>query len=247
MTLRRMSDMVTTAPSRVDSPRSLARTIGVLTLLTVLGGVYAQGYVAERLIAWRDASATATNILGHKNLYLSAVAVYLVEMACSLATTALFYVLMKPAGRSLSLVALCLGLVANVLKTGGRVLFAAPLYVLGSTRFHALPPETLNDLSLLLLLINDHAAGIAMAFFGFQALVRGWLILRCTFLPKVLGVLSLVGGIAWLTHLWPPLGYRLGDYSLLVGVLGVFVEMMWLIVRGVNEQRWHEQASANRL
>jgi len=52
-TLRRMSDMVTMAPSRVDSPRSLARTIGVLTLLTVLGGVYAQGYVAERLIAWR--------------------------------------------------------------------------------------------------------------------------------------------------------------------------------------------------
>ena len=48
-----MSDMVTMAPSRVDSPRSLARTIGVLTLLTVLGGVYAQGYVAERLIAWR--------------------------------------------------------------------------------------------------------------------------------------------------------------------------------------------------
>src|SRR4030095_16397412 len=100
-------------------------TIGVLTLLTVLGGVYAQGYVAERLIAWCDASATATNILAHKTLYLSAVAVYLVEMACSIATTALFYVLMKPAGRSLSLAALCLGLVANVLKTGGRVLFAA--------------------------------------------------------------------------------------------------------------------------
>lgn len=229
------------------SPRSVARWIGILTLLTVVGGVFAQGYVVARLVVWRDAAATATNILAHRDLYLSAVAVYLAEMAFSVATTALFYVLLKPAGRSLSIVTLGLGLTACILKTGGRVLFAAPVYVLGATRFHALPAETLNDLSLLLLLINDHAAGIAMAFFGFQGLLRGWLILKSTFLPRALGVLSLIGGIAWLTHIWPPLGYRLGDISMLIGVLGVFAETFWLIVFGVNEQRWHEQAGENRL
>ena len=36
-------------------PRTIARLIDVLTLLTVLGGVYALGYVSERLIVSRDA------------------------------------------------------------------------------------------------------------------------------------------------------------------------------------------------
>jgi len=241
-----MSENTVPASGREASPRTVARLIGVLTLLTVIGGMYALGYVSRQLIVWRDPAATATNILAHRNLYLSAVAVYLVEMACSIASAALFYVLLKPAGRSLALVTLCLGMIANGIKTGGRVLFAAPLYLLGSTRFHALGPETLNDLSLVLLLVNDHAAGIAMAFFGFQSLLAGWLMLRSTFLPRVLGVLSIIGGLAWLTHLWPPLGYRLGEYGLLVGVVGVIVQIFWFLVFGVNEQRWHEQARASR-
>ena len=137
-------------------------------------------------------------------------------------------------------------MIANAIKTFGRVLFAAPLYLLGSTRFHALGPETLNDLSLVLLLVNDHAAGIAMAFFGFQSLLAGCLMLRSTFLPRILGVLSIIGGLSWLTHLWPPLGYRLGEAGLLVGVVGVIVQIFWFLVYGVNEQRWHEQARASR-
>jgi len=237
-----MTETTAPAPGRETSPRAVARLIGLLTLLTVIGGVYALGYVSDQLIVWRDPAATAANILAHRNLYLSAVAVYLVEMALSIATTALFYTLLKPAGRNLALVTLCLGMIANAIKTGARVLFAAPLYLLGSTRFHTLGPETLNDLSLVLLLVNDHAAGIAMAFFGFQALLAGWLMLRATFLPRVLGVLSIIGGLAWLTHLWPPLGYRLGMNGMLIGVVGVFVQIFWFLVFGVNEQRWHEQA-----
>lgn len=241
-----MSETTAALPGRVASPRTIARVIGVLTLLTVIGGIYALIYVGDRLIVWRDPATTANNILAHRNLYLSAVAVFLVEMAISVTSTALFYVLLRPAGRSLALVALCLGMIANAIKTGARVLYAAPLYVLGSTRFQALGPETLNDLSLLLLLVNDHAAGIAMAFFGFQSLLTGWLILRSTFLPRFMGVLAIIGGLAWLTHLWPPLGYRLGMSGMLVGVVGVFVQIFWFLIVGVNEQRWHEQARAMR-
>jgi len=241
-----MSEVTAPRSGRPASPKTIARWIAVLTILTIVGGVYALGYVSEKLVVWRDAGATATNILAHRNLYLSGVAVYLVEMALSIASTALLYVLLKPAGPNIALVALCLGLIANGVKLVGRVFFAAPLYVVGSTRFHALSPADLNDVSLLLLLVNDHAAGIAMAFFGFQSLLAGWLKLRSTFLPNFLGVLSIIGGLAWLTHLWPPLGYRLGRTGLLIGVVGVFAQIAWFLVVGVNERRWHEQARASR-
>lgn len=224
------------------SPRAIARLIGLFTLSTVLGGVYAQGLVSRRLIEWHDATATATNFLAHRNLAMSGLAVYLVEMACGVVTTALVYVLMKPAGRTLALTSLCLGLVANCIKTVGRVFFSAPLFVLGSTYVHGLRPEALNDLALLFLIVNDRAAGIAMVFFGFHGLVSGALILRSTFLPRFLGYLSILGGLGWLANLWPPLWGRVGDVVLIVALVGVSVYSFWMLVMGVNEQRWHEQA-----
>jgi hypothetical protein len=231
-----------TNPAGVLSPKTLARLIGVLTLLTIAGGIYALLFVGDRLIAWRDPAATAANILAHKNLYLSAVAVFLVEMALSVTTTALSYLLLRPAGPTIALVTLCLGMVANAIKTGARVLFAAPVYLLGSERFPSLGPAALNDLSLLLLLVGDHAAGIAMAFIGFHFVLDGWLILRSTFLPKFLGVLTIAGGLAWLTHLWPPLGYRVGMVGMLVGLVAVVAQVTWYLAVGVNEERWHAQA-----
>ena len=224
----------------------MARTLGVFILLTVLTGVFAQGYVSERLIVWSDPAATAANIIAHRGLFMSALTVYLIEMTCNVVSTALFYLLLKPAGPSVSLVAACLGLVACTIKTVARVFFAAPLFLLGGGHnFHALTPDALNELALVLLNVNNRAAGIAMPFFGFYALLTGYLILRSTFLPRVLGLLSIVGGLGWLMYLWPPTGARLFPYIVGFALLGCAVQIFWLVVFGVNEQRWHEQAGSN--
>jgi hypothetical protein len=92
--------------------------------------------------------------------------------------------------------------------------------------------------------VNDHGAAIALVFFGFYALLTGYLIIRSTFLPRILGVLSVLGGLGWLSFLYLPLGYRLFPYIAAVGVLGAGALIVWLLVFGVNEQRWKEQASA---
>lgn len=53
---------------------------------------------------------------------------------------------------------------------------------------------------------NPGAAAVGIIFFGFETLLRGWLLFKPGFLPRFLGVLSMIGGIGWLTFLWPPLG-----------------------------------------
>ena len=117
------------------SPRTKARITGVFYLLTVLTGIFAQGFVSGRLVVDGDAAATATNIIAQRGLFQLGFAVYLIEMACQIAMTALFYELLKPAGRSVSLLAAFLGFAGCVIKTFGRVFFIAPLFVLGGAHY----------------------------------------------------------------------------------------------------------------
>lgn len=227
------------------SPRLKARISGVFYLLTILTGVFAQMFVSGRLVVDGDAVATATNILTHRTLFQVGFAVYLIEMACNIAITALFYDLLKPAGRSVSLLAAFLGLAGCVIKTFSRLFFIAPLFVLGGAHYLSVfSAEQLQALALLFLKVNDRGAAIALVFFGFYALLTGYLIIRSTFLPRLLGVLGIFGGFGWLSFLYPPLGYRLFPYIAAFGLLGAASLILWLLVFGVNEQRWKEQASA---
>ena len=226
------------------SPRFEARITGALYLLTMLTGIFAQGFVSRSLVVDGDAAATATNILMHKSLFQLGFAVYLIEMACQIAMTALFYDLLKPAGRSVSLLAAFLGFAGCIIKTFSRLFFIAPLFILGGAHYLSVfSAEQLQALALLFLKVNDHGAAIALVYFGFYALLTGYLIVRSTFLPRILGVLSIFGGLGWMSFLYQPLGYRLFPYIAALGVLGAALLILWLLVFGVNEQRWKEQAS----
>jgi len=230
------------------SPRLMARVAGTLYLITILTGIFSAGYVSGRLVVSGDAAATAANILGHKGLFQLGFTVYLIEMACQIALTALFYDLLKPAGRSVSLVAAFLGLTGGIIKTLSRLFFIAPLFILGGAHYLSVfSAEQLQALALLFLKVNDRGAGIALVFFGFYAFLTGYLIIKSTFLPRVLGVLSVFGGLGWLTFLYPPLGSRLFPFLAIFAIVGAAFLIFWLLVKGVDEQRWHEQSATVEL
>jgi hypothetical protein len=218
---------------------------GVFYLLTVLAGVFAEGFISGRLVVSGDAAITATNILTHEPLFRLGFAVYLIEMACQITMTVLFYQLLKPVNKSVALLAAIFSLVGCTIKTLSRLFYYAPLLVLGGAPYlGAFDARQLQALALLFLKVNNQAAAIALVFFGLEALLNGYLILKSTFLPRALGVLGIAGGLGWLTFLSPPLGYRMFLYVAALGILGSLATIVWLLVFGVNEERWKEQASA---
>jgi hypothetical protein len=231
--------------ARIIKPRRLARTIGLLFLLTILAGIFAQGFVSERLIDFGDAAATARNILSSRGLFQAGFAVYLIEMTCQIATAALWYVLLRPVSQPIALTAAFIELTGCIVKSFARVFFIASLFVLGgAASLSTFSTPQLQSLALLLLRVNDYGAGMALAFFGFSTTLNGFLIFRSTFLPKFLGVLGMIAGLGWLTFLYPPLGYHVFPFIALVGLLGAAATIFWLLVFGVNEQKWREKATA---
>jgi len=224
-------------------PKTMARVTGALYLLTIVLGVVGES-IHGRLVVSGDASATATNILAHSPLLRLGFASYMVEMACQVAVTGLFYELLKPVSRSASLVAALISLVGIAIKTTSRLFYVAPLLVLAdSSHLTAFDAEQRQALSLLLLRINGQGAGIALIFFGFSTILKNTLIVRSTFLPRILGVLGILAGLGWLTFLAPPLAGRVYPYVVAVGLVVSAAQIFWLLVFGVDEERWKEQAA----
>jgi Domain of unknown function (DUF4386) len=239
-----MSTAVMTKRIAEASTRPSARITGVVYLLyfltAVLGEFFMRGTVVDG-----DATATANNLLAHQSLFRLGLATSLIATGVYIAVTALFYGLFKYVNRSLSLVAAFFSLVGCGILAISSLFQLASLVVLGGSQYLSVfKVEQLRALALLFLELNAQASNICVVFFGVYCLLIGYLIFRSAFLPRILGVLMVLAGLGWLTFLSPPLANHLSPYNLILGFLAELMLCLWLLVIGVNVQRWKVQASA---
>jgi hypothetical protein len=229
----------------MQNPQATARATGILILLTIVGGVFAQGFVSNRLVQFSDAGVTAANILANRSLFQVSFTVLLIEMACQIATTALFYRLLRPVNGDLALVSSFIDLAGSVMKTMARVFYITPLLLLsGATAFAAFTPEQLRALALLLLRINDRGAAMALAFFGVSGVLRGYLIYRSGYLPRFLGIAAMISGAGWLRYFYTPLRFPPFTFIAVFALAVAAIEIFWLIFRGVDRERWNERTGS---
>ena len=142
-------------------------------------------------------------------------ALSLAATACYMVVTLLFYPLFKPVDSRLSLIAAVFSLVGGAL---------------GALSVFRLVPSPIKSVNPLVL-------------FGVYCLLIGYLIFRSTFLPRVLGVFMAIGGLGWLTFASSTLADATTPYNLAPGILGEGALTVWLLAKGVDAQRWREQAS----
>jgi hypothetical protein len=79
-------------------------------------------------------------------------------------------------------------------------------------------------------------------FFGPYCFLLGYLILRSTFLPRALGILMMLAGVAWLVSLVPALAKPVFPYVAGIGIVAEAALMLWLMIMGVNENQWKRMA-----
>jgi hypothetical protein len=227
------------------SPRFKARMAGVFEALEGLTSAYGQVFILGSLVVSGDAAATAANILGHERLFWLGYASSLFGVAFHIVWVLLFYQLFRPVNRTLSLLAAFVGLVVCGLQALTSLLYLAPLLILqGGSSLSVFTTQQLQGLASIFLKLNGYAFDMDLVFFGFWCILAGYLILRSTFLPRILGMLLVIDGLGWMMYVSPQLASHLFPFIATASALAEFPLQLWLIVKGVNAQRWKEQASA---
>jgi hypothetical protein len=239
-----------TAPTVETSPNLYARIGGLLYLIIIVIGLYGEAFVRDKLIVSGDAAATAANIISHESLWRFHIAAELVLLICAIALLAILYGLLRPVCRDLILLAAFFNLVSIGVEAATSLNLLEALFPLGRGAYlRAFTPEQLYTLTTLSLRSHTYGFGVSLIFFGCFCVVIGYVIFRSSYLPKVIGVLMQIAGICYLINsfaliLAPALASKLFPAILLPSFVGEASLCLWLLVKGVNMERWNDKVRA---
>ncbi len=220
------------------SQRKTARLAGILYLLTIVFGIFAQ-VVRSNLIVPGDALATASNIMASESLFRIGFISDLTMITCYFLTACVLYMLLKPVNKNLALlfVLFTLGSV-SILFINMLNHFAALLLLSGADYLTVFGVDQLNGLVMLFLNLHTHGYFIAQIFFGLWLLPLGYLVYKSGYFPRILGVLLMIACFGHLIEfftmfLFP--NYEAIAYpGLVVATIGELGFCGWLLFKGVK-------------
>lgn len=226
------------------SPKRDARLAGWLYVVIILGGYYSEGVVRSSVVVAGNAAATAHNIIASDLFYRSGVAAQLAVLLCDTTVAVLLFNVLRPVSYTGSLLAALFRIVFVAILAAGATFCFAPLFLLSSSaKFASLIPADAQSLAVLSLRLYTKAFQISLVFFGASISLVGALIMRSTFLPRLLGAALLLAGVGYvvfsfLNFVVPSVAQDFGTYLLLLGFLAELSLTLWLIVFGVKLDDW---------
>jgi len=225
------------------SLRKIAKVAGFLYLIIIICAGFSEGYVRSTLIVPEDATATAKNIMASEWLFRIGFVSDLIAFLSDLVVSVLFYILLKPVSKTLSLIAASLRLIAHPAIASINLLnqFAALLLLSGAGYLTVFETDQLHALMLLFLNMHKYGYLIAGAFFGVHCLVLGYLLFQSDLFPGILGVLLVFAAFGYLIESFG--NFLLPGYEALFAwivafpaAIGELSLCVWLMVKGIKSQ-----------
>lgn len=206
--------------SNGTSPQVYARLGGVLYLIIIVGGIFGELFVRGTLVAWGDPTATANNIIGSQLLWRIGIAGDLIMYVSDVGLMLVFYRLLRPVNKDLALLALLFHLIQTVVLIANKIILLIPLLLLADADYlKALDPSQLHTLAYLSIKLHACGLSVGLIFFGFACLLYGRLIYKSGYLPRFLGILMHIAGLAYLTDSFAVLVAPTFDAMISPGVL----------------------------
>lgn len=226
--------------SNLTTQRRLARGAGLLYIVLIITGVFAEFGVRRAMLVSGDAAATAQNMLTSTAMFRLGFFSDLVGQLAFLLLGLLLYTLFQPYGRLLAqtfLVCVVASVAIQSLNTLNQM--AALLALTSSASVAAFTTAQLQAQASFFLELHTYGYLIAQVFFGFWLIPLGLLGLRSRLIPRWISALLLLGAAADLSdvalRVLAP-GYGSSVQSIIEGVsaLAEFSLVLWLLIRGVS-------------
>jgi hypothetical protein len=154
------------------APGAKARVAGLLWLLVIAFGIFAEKFVRGDLVVSGDAAATGANILASEQLFRLGFVSDLAGAGAYVGATFLVYELTRPVNGSVALFSALLGLAGSVVMFVNLTHMLEALYYLkGGDTLAALGVEQRQSLAYMSIRVHALGYNIAMAVFAGQVLL----------------------------------------------------------------------------
>lgn len=226
----------------MTSAKTTARVVGFLWLLASAAAGFSLLYVRPKLIPAGEAAATVDSIRAFESLFRVGIASNILGQIIWLFLGVMLYQLFKGIDRALAMVCSAallvgagVGTVNSLNNIGALIVSTKPDYL------KAFQPEQLNALALTFLRLNNAGIGLVELFTALFLFSLGLLIVRSEYLPRILGILLMVGACAFpintFTKILIPQFYPvlMTQATMALNAFGAPATMLWLLIKGVNE------------
>lgn len=220
----------------------MARIAGLCYLLVIATGLFAEVFVRQALRVPGDAIATAQNIKTSAMLFRWGFAADLFNFIIGLPGILIMYVLFKPVNNYFAKLAMFFVLIQTAVIAVNLLNQYSPLLLLSDAAYLA-PLQPAQLAALALHSLNLQAVGYAtgLVFFGFYCLIIGYLIVKSSIIPKLIGILYAIAGLSYLANsflllLSKDFSNPWFTYIALPAFIGEMSLCLWLLVKGVKEQ-----------
>jgi len=229
------------------SIQKIARAGGILYLIIIVAGFLGEMFIRGKIVVSGDAAATANNIIYNQLLWRIGIAGDLLMHICDVPLMVIFYLLLKPVNKHLALTALIFNVVQTSALAINKINLLSPLFISGDADYmKAFDAGQLQALSYLSIKYHGYGFSIGLIFFGFTAIILGYLITRSGYIPRAIGVLMQIAGLCYIVNSFvliivPGLSDTLFPWILLPPLIAELSLCLFLIIKGVNINRWQER------
>jgi hypothetical protein len=175
-----------------------ARIAGGLYLLLILFGIYSLLYVPSQIIEWDNATQTAANIRENELLFRSGIVLGLLAYLVFLFLPLQLHQLLSSVHKRAAILMVVLAVISvpvSLLNYGHQ--FAALSLARGTGYLSNLTHANLDPMVLMHLEQYYDGNLIAQLFWGLWLFPLGYLVFRSGFLPKILGLILMVGSVGY--------------------------------------------------
>ena len=225
------------------SPLTVARVAGALYLLLAVFGAFGILYIPT-LVVPGDAAKTVENIMASESLFRLSFVSDLFSQTVFILLVLVLYKLLKIVSKNaavLMVIFALAGIPIAMLNTLNQI--AALQLLSGADYLAVFATDQLHALVLFFLDLSEHGITIASIFWGLWLLPFGYLVYKSGFLPRILGILLIIGGFGYLIDFF--IFFLFPNLDVAVSIFTGFGEILialWLLIKGVNVEQWEKRA-----